>query len=110
MKYGKLEIDLSNWPTTEVITIEVDGKTYRREGECTRCGECCRAFRGPARYRLEDGQCRELHFETDGSGQTLSFCDVYWDRPMSCMLYPFDPTETLPDKCTYTFIEVTDGR
>lgn len=108
--FGKMILDLSQWPAMGIVTIEMDGKTYRREGYCSRCGACCRAFCGPIRYRLEDGQCKELHFETDDHGQTLAYCNVYWDRPMSCVLYPFNPLETLLPECTYRFVEVTDGR
>ena len=60
-------------------------KMYRREGECNRCGKCCRT----CKYLLETGECA-----------------IYDDRPQVCIDSPFamDYLGGLPKECTYRFV------
>lgn len=61
-----------------------------RQGDCDRCGGCCKiGFRCPA-YREESG------------------CSIYNDRPPACRAFPIAPSDLLDvERCSYTFSEAT---
>lgn len=68
---------------------DADGKWWRLEGQCLRCGKCC-----------EDGNCPELKYETlDGKPQAS--CKVEWSKPWRCAVYPNDPHQELHEGCGY---------
>ncbi len=68
----------------------------RREGECTRCGACCKIlFKCP--FLLED--------TIKETGQVQYGCAIYGKYPNQCQLYPLVPKdlEEIEETCGYTF-------
>jgi Fe-S-cluster containining protein len=66
----------------------------RREGECNRCGACCKIlFRCP-------------FLGTDAEGQHT--CRIYDERFAQCRLYPLRASDLreLEGECSYTFAPV----
>jgi len=67
----------------------------RRQGECTRCGACCKIlFKCP--FLLENA-------EQDGSVQYS--CSIYGSYPNQCQIYPLVPKDLdeIEEPCGYTF-------
>lgn len=65
-----------------------------REGECNRCGECCKL----------PYPCPFLRYDAEG----LSTCSVYFARPPSCRKYPRTASENVtPDACGYYFVDAS---
>ena len=68
----------------------------RREGECTRCGACCKIlFKCP--FLIED--------TSKAAGQVEYSCSIYGRYPNQCQLYPLMPKdlEEIEVPCGYTF-------
>ena len=63
----------------------------RREGECARCGACCKFL----------FKCPFLSHE-DGHPGTYS-CRAYIIRPPQCRKYPRSKSEQIHQPCGYTF-------
>jgi len=71
--------------TTSLLPIDPT-----RQGECNRCGACCKL----------PYPCPFLRFDDDG----LSSCAVYHVRPPSCRKYPRTADENLtPEQCGFSF-------
>jgi hypothetical protein len=65
-----------------------------RQGECNRCGECCKL----------PYPCPFLRYDAEG----LSTCSVYFARPPSCRKYPRTADENVtPEQCGYYFVDVS---
>ncbi len=67
----------------------------RREGECARCGTCCKLL----------FKCPFLD-----ESQTPSLCKIHNSRPMNCRIFPVDELDmrdrdivSKDTKCGYTF-------
>lgn len=76
-------------------------KTERREGECTRCGACCRLV-----YR-----CPALYYDSDGQAG----CRYHQLRPMNCRVFPIDERDiadrdlVMPERaCGFSFRDAAD--
>jgi hypothetical protein len=70
---------------------DTDALLARRQGECNRCGACCKIlFRCP-------------FLGSDAEGQYV--CRIYDKRFAQCRLYPLHAADLLEleDKCSYTF-------
>jgi Fe-S-cluster containining protein len=68
----------------------------RRQGECTRCGACCKIlFKCP--FLIED--------TLKEPGRVLYSCSIYGKYPNQCQLYPLVPKdlEEIEESCGYTF-------
>ena len=91
---------------------EVGIEIWMRQGECRRCGDCCRVINLPKRIEaykrwglpateLPGNQCQ--HFQ-DGNP---SACLAYTDRPLYCKVFPRHPAdiEALPN-CGYSFVKM----
>ncbi len=62
----------------------------RRQGECDRCGDCCKIL-----FR-----CPFLTQDADGN----SLCRIYEYRFTQCRHYPIQPRDlTEVSRCSYTF-------
>lgn len=88
----------------ESVELE-NGETWRLEGECNHCGECCK---GPGVPFEEHGQCAKLSREVDELGAERHYCTIYWQRPWICALWPRDPHKCLPEKCSLRWVR-TNG-
>jgi len=66
-----------------------DGIAGARQGECNRCGACCKIlFRCP--FLVED--------------EGVFTCSVYDHRPPSCRLFPMVPADLREvDRCAFSF-------
>ena len=66
----------------------------RREGECTRCGACCKIL-----YR-----CPFL-IEESNSNKPVYSCAIYGRHFNQCRIYPLVPAdlEEVEEPCGYTF-------
>ena len=84
----------------ESITLD-NGETWRLEGECNQCGECCRR---PGTPFDNNGTCAKLKFNTDENGETKAECSVYWNRPWTCLIWPRHPNRPLPEKCSLKWV------
>ena len=77
----------------KVLNFTYNGKKYRVEGECLRCGVCCK------------DRCHWLDYEPNG----LAKCLLHGrSKPWDCFLFPAtrDPSNPLPEKCGYKIVEV----
>lgn len=82
------------------------GETWALVGECNRCGECCKDVKMTLpEFQKSDGTCKHFEYEKV-NGDTLGKCNVIWARPAFCILYPRDPGEKLPEKCSYKWEKV----
>jgi uncharacterized protein len=75
-----------------VIREDTDGLLARRQGECNRCGACCKIlFRCP-------------FLGTDAQGQYT--CRIYEQRFAQCRMFPLRSRDLLEvEECSYTFAE-----
>lgn len=82
--------------------IAYEGKLYRREGECCRCGECCRGnpFDGP-----DTEYCPLFRWLEEGVGECTDREHPYYLN--GCNVFPSHPGQ-IADKpsCSYRFVEV----
>lgn len=83
-----------------------DGETWALEGECNRCGECCEKFKMTLKELADDnGKCNKFSYESN-NGVRQGKCAIREMRPAFCMLYPRDPFDKLPKKCSYSWVRV----
>lgn len=72
--------------TTSLLPIDPN-----RQGECNRCGACCKL----------PYPCPFLRFDDEG----LASCAAYRFRPPSCRKYPRIASENLtPEQCGFYFV------
>lgn len=89
--------------SAELIVAGSDG-LYRREGECSRCGDCCKTG-DPFSVPPESAPACRLYRERDGVGECtdrahplyLNGCNVWPTKPEHLRDYP---------RCTYRFVRV----
>jgi len=100
---GSVEYDLDSKRHLIIMddafnVLQVDN--YRLVGKCNRCGDCCNT---PYRKIA----CEHLMFETV-NGKPEAVCKIRHRlvQPVSCHIWPRDPTEELPERCTYRWVEV----
>lgn len=73
--------------TTSLLPVDAN-----RQGDCNRCGACCKL----------PYPCPFLRFDDQG----LSSCSVYHLRPPSCRKYPRTSAENLtPEQCGFFFVD-----
>jgi Fe-S-cluster containining protein len=76
-----------------VLKQDTDALLAKRQGECNRCGACCKIlFKCP-------------FLDTDADGQYT--CRIYDKRFAQCRLYPLHAKDLLElqGQCSYTFAE-----
>jgi hypothetical protein len=75
---------------------QVDGFIAHRQGECNRCGDCCKIL-----FR-----CPFLTKDTEGN----AMCRIYAYRFEQCRYYPIQPHDMheVPS-CSYTFAQRAEG-
>ena len=80
-----------------IYTSENEKLLARREGECTRCGACCKIlFKCP--FLIEEAGKE--------SGAAVSYkCGIYGQHFNQCRIYPLVPRdlEEVEEPCGYTF-------
>ena len=74
-----------------IYTAENETLLARREGECTRCGACCKIL----------FKCPFLIEESDNTYK----CGIYGDHFNQCRIFPLVPQdlEEVDEPCGYTF-------
>ena len=78
-----------------IYTAKNDELLARRQGECTRCGACCKILiKCP--FLLEDGE----------NGYR---CGIYGEHFNQCRIFPLVPQDLqeIEEPCGYTFAEST---
>jgi hypothetical protein len=82
---------LRRFVQSTVLREETDGLLAQRQGECNRCGACCKIlFRCP-------------FLGTDAAGQYT--CRIYEQRFAQCRLFPLRSRDLLEvQECSYTFV------
>ena len=75
------------------VSFVHNGKHYKIEGSCIRCGKCC------------EGKCHWFDREPDGSASCLIHGRA---KPWDCFLYPAtrDPSNPLLEGCGYKIVEL----
>jgi len=65
--------------------------TFELQGECTRCGECCKAL-----------NCEHLAYEkiNDMKVAVCKLHGTFW-KPQACVSYPHSPENELQKGCGY---------
>ena len=83
-------------PRGSVKQVLLDnGEVWNLEGECNRCGDCCKEQKMWIEiYKNKDGTCNQ-YFEEKVNGKVLGSCKIMWGRPAGCLFYPRDPYEKL---------------
>jgi hypothetical protein len=90
-----------------VKEVTINGEKWRLIGECNRCGQCCDVYKMfIPEFSDEHGKCNKLFYETL-NGERVASCKILWSRPAGCLIYPRDPYEELPEKCSYKWEKVS---
>jgi hypothetical protein len=78
-----------------LYTRENDALLARRQGECTRCGACCKIL-----YK-----CPFLIEDAAPDGAVQYSCAIYGDHYNQCRIFPLVPKdlEEIEEPCGYTF-------
>ncbi len=88
-------------------------ETWRLEGECNQCGECCRGFQWTEwvspQIPVIDGVCAAARFRKDATDEDRCDCSVYEARPWDCAIFPSLPSYPLPERCGYRWVK-EDGK
>ncbi len=94
-------------PRGQVKIVKLDnGETWTLNGECSRCGECCEKTKMPLEeFQKEDGTCKYLSYEKV-NGEKLAKCNIMWNRPAFCLIYPRDPYEELCENCGFRWEKI----
>ncbi len=88
--------------TVREVTLD-NGEKWNLLGECNRCGECCKDVNMVLpEFQKEDGTCKHFSYESV-NGEKLGACGVIWARPSFCLIYPRDPRDPLPEKCSHSW-------
>lgn len=96
VKLVELVLDISNLPETKVKkAVLSDGSEWALQGKCKSCARCC----------IENKRCEQAIAE-NSDGRLVYSCQIYWQRPWDCWLYPFDPTEPLLPECGFYWEKV----
>jgi hypothetical protein len=79
-----------------IYTVENEKLLAKRQGECTRCGACCKIL----------FQCPFL-IENTGNPENLYTCGIYGDHFNQCRIFPLvaKDLEEIEEPCGYTFAE-----
>ena len=80
-----------------IYTADNERLLAKRQGDCTRCGACCKIL----------FQCPFL-IENPGAGPgDLYSCGIYGKRFNQCRIYPLAPKdlEEIEEPCGYTFTD-----
>jgi len=75
-----------------------NGEWWKLEGECRRCGQCCRDYPEP---------CEHLDYEIVNN-MKLAKCKIQrggLGKPWGCMVYPRNPDEALYPDCGFRWIK-----
>ena len=91
-----IQIETYTWKISRALGL--DGNWYRLEGQCNRCGVCCKTNRPDCPYLFYE--------EVDGA--KLAGCKIQWDKFASCSCYPDEPDN--PDRpllpgCGYKWVK-----
>lgn len=91
LKAIQLKGKLRRFVQSSVLREDVQPLLAKREGDCNRCGACCKIlFRCP-------------FLGTDADGQYT--CKIYQSRFAQCRLYPLRPEDLREvEQCSYTFV------
>lgn len=83
---------LRRFVQSNVLVEDKDALLSRRQGECNRCGACCKIL----------FKCPFLGTSDDGSYT----CRIYENRFSQCRLFPLHPQDLREvAECSYTFVE-----
>lgn len=85
--------------------------THRLEGECIRCGACCRKLTGSFQVGRERQtfiqDCKWLTFEEtfvkSGEKKMIAKCKIYYQRPVGCATWP-RPWNKLEETCGFRWV------
>jgi uncharacterized protein len=80
-----------------IYTAKNEELLARRQGECTRCGACCKILI----------RCPFLIEKPDNAPGDIYSCSIYGSRFSQCRIYPIVPRDLLEveEECGYTFAE-----
>lgn len=80
-----------------VYTAKNEELLALRQGECTRCGACCKIL----------FQCPFLVEEPASEAGTAYTCSIYGKHFKNCRIFPIVPKDLLDveEECGYTFVE-----
>jgi hypothetical protein len=80
-----------------VYTAKNEELLSLRQGECTRCGACCKIL----------FQCPFLVEEPANEAGTAYTCSIYGKHFKNCRIFPIVPRDLLDveEECGYTFVE-----
>lgn len=106
---------LVNIEPNKIDTVRLDnGEVWALDGECNMCGDCCKGWGSPQiiqRLAPERSaacpDCIELVRNVDFFGVETFRCQSYPYRPYPCAIWPADPHQPLPEKCSYRWRKVT---
>lgn len=101
-----LTLDFSH-PRGQVKKVILDnGETWTLQGKCIRCGACCEKLRMHLEmYGNRDQRCKFLGYEKQ-NGVEMATCQIMWNRPVFCMLYPRDPHDPLNETCGFKWEKI----
>lgn len=85
-----------------VYTAKNEELLSRRQGECTRCGACCKIL----------FQCPFLVEEPANEAGNAYTCSIYGKHFKNCRIFPIVPKDLLDveEECGYTFVEPNTRR
>lgn len=86
MSKGPFDGKLTRFATSLVLPVD-----RSREGECARCGACCKFLVVCPFLRYEDGK------------PNTAYCAAYRLRPPQCRKYPRTRKEQIHQPCGYRF-------
>lgn len=98
-----------------IFQVRSDGSSWKRVGECNRCGDCCSAahsaddpFEGRIERRLE-GMCHALRQQPDGTRTCVvhGTDEPFWKN--GCRTWPNKVEHLTQDhmgRCSFAFVKV----
>lgn len=90
----------------KMIKLE-SGEVWRLKGECNRCGQCCEEMKMfIPEFSTPEGGCNKLSYE-NVNGERKAVCAISWCKPAGCIMYPRDPYDKLPEKCSYEWEKIS---
>jgi hypothetical protein len=90
----------------DLVRLE-NGEVWQLNGECNRCGQCCEdMYIDVPEFDNGNHRCNKLRYEKV-NGERLAACDIVWNRPAGCLLYPRDPYDKLPEKCSFEWEKIS---
>ena len=122
-----MSMDLLKSLYFELLSYFIPQKiTYKIEGNCNQCGECCRQIRCYGLKNEKELKIMQLFFpsyknlfikDKDENGELIlsckhlnknNFCNIYSKRPLFCRLYPrkkINQNLKMIDNCGYKIIK-----